>query len=102
MPDRQALLFGQTLDERFAEYHARNPLVFKLFERFARTALQSGRTHYSAKAIMERVRWEISIKSQDDQGFKINNNYTSRYARLLATEYPEFKGFFHMRELRAA
>ena len=102
MSDTQALLFGQTLDERFAEYHAKNPAVFELFKKFAGMARDSGRTHFSAKAIMERVRWEICFASRDRRNFKVNNNYTSRYARLLVSECPEFRGFFEMRELRAA
>jgi len=92
----------KSLDERFQEYHRKNPLVYKLFKQFAFRAFHSGRRHFSAKAIMERVRWEVAMSTQDDEGFKINNNYTSRYARLLVEEYPVFENFFEMRELRAA
>ena len=101
MHDRQFLLFVQTIDERFEEYHARNPLVFKLFEKFAREIWMAGHSRYSAKAIIERVRWEVYVKTKEES-FKINNNFTSRYARLLVKKHPEFEGFFEMRELRAA
>ncbi len=44
---------------------------------------------------MERVRWELEITSAGR--FKVNNDYTSLYARLLIWQHPEFKGFFSLR-----
>lgn len=99
--EKQKSLFPKTIEERFREFHSRNPQVYALFREFARRAMDSGR-RIGAKAIMERVRWEVYMKSRDGEGFKINNSYTSRYVRLLIDEYPEFKGFFEMRDLRAA
>ena len=69
----------------------------------------SGHHHFGAKAIMERVRWEVSVYMRRShfegyvattgEQFKVNNNYTSRYARKLISEKPEFKGFFQTRRL---
>ena len=39
--------------------------------------------------------------STDRDGFKLNNNFTSRYARLIEREHPELRGFFRKRRLRA-
>jgi hypothetical protein len=86
------------MDDRFWEYHRANPHVFILFARFAMQVKHNGHDHYSAKAIFERVRWHFSVETTGED-FKLNNNYTSRYARLLAEEYPEFEGFFRNREL---
>ena len=89
-----------SLDEKFERYHRENPQVFELFRRFAFDAKRTGR-RIGAKAIMERIRWEMNLTTRDSEGFKINNNYTSRYVRLLEEKYPEFKGFFEKRELRS-
>ena len=94
-------LIESKLQQRFQDYHYRNPHVFKLFRRFAEYAMKEGRKHFGAKAIMERVRWEVNIETSDPEEFKINNNYTSRYVRLLEAVDAKFKGFFSKRELRA-
>lgn len=88
-----------TLDEKFELYHKQNPQIFELFQKFARRAKQAGFKRFGAKAIMERVRWEVYIEDPSDEQFKINNNYTSRYVRLLEKTNPEFKGFFEKRTL---
>ena len=89
------------LDTAFATYHDANPHVFKLFRKYALEARSRGFRYYGAKAIMELVRWEISTTTKDVDGFKINNNYTSRYARLLEQVDPSFVGFFRKRELKS-
>lgn len=99
---QQQSLFDKSAEERFAEYHRKNPLVFQLFERYAREALRRGKGRFGAKAVMERVRWEVYFDKKDDAPFKINNNWTARYVRLLEEKFPEFRGFFEKRKLRAA
>ena len=50
-----------TLDQQFDNYHKKNPKVYDLFKRFAYEALRSGHHHFGAKAIMGRVRYEVSV-----------------------------------------
>jgi hypothetical protein len=91
-----------TIAERFAAYHEAHPEVFALFLRFARELRAAGRDRYSADAILHRCRWHYAIEGRDASGFKLNNNYASRYARKLMSEYPdEFSNFFELRELKA-
>ena len=85
--------------KKFNEYHASNPQVSTLFRRFAVEAKESGFRNFGAKAVMARVRWETAIKTKGT--FKINNNYTSRYVRLLEIIDPSFVGLFRKKELRA-
>jgi len=73
---------------RFWGYHQENPQVFKLFVTFARQLKTAGREYYGAKAIMERIRWHVSVETRGED-FKIGNNHTSCYARLLCVVYPE-------------
>ena len=92
-----------TMDEKFRHYHQQNPRVYKLFRWYAFQAKRiGGKKCFGAKAIMERVRWEMNVDTTDEHGFKINNNYTSRYVRMLIAEHPEFESFFELRTLRAA
>lgn len=90
----------KTIDERFFNYHEKNPHIFRLFEKFAREIKRSGFKRYSMRTIMHRVRWHIDVDTIRDNQFKMNNNYSSRYARLLVRLNREFEGFFHTRKLR--
>lgn len=89
------------LDQAFRDYHAQNPAVWTLFERFALDAARGGWTHFGAKAVWERIRWYIRLETRDDYAaVKLNNNYTSRYARMFAERHPEHADLFHFRELK--
>jgi hypothetical protein len=87
------------MDARFWAYDRDNPQVYAEFRRIARELLGRGVTHYGAKAIMEIVRYRTVISGND--GFKCNNNFTSRFARKLASEDERFADFFEFRELRS-
>ena len=86
-------------DRRFREYHEDNPHVYGAFCRAALALIGAGRTHYGAKAIFEKIRFDSIISGNDD--FKINNNYVSRYSRMFERDYPEHAGFFRKRELKS-
>jgi len=48
---------------------------------------------------MQRVRWHMEIETRSDDGFKINNDFSSRYARRIMEQEPDLKGFFVTRRL---
>jgi hypothetical protein len=90
-----------TIQQRFEAFDAAFPGVFVLFRRFARELRAIGRKRYSADAILHRIRWEFAInpdRAFDDR--KINNDFSSRYARKLADEEPAFEEFFEFRVLK--
>ena len=86
------------MTEAFDAYDKQNPEVFKLFLEYSEMALNRGFKKFSAKAVFERLRWYYQIEKSDMTNFKLNNNYTAHYARKLIREYPEFEGFFELRE----
>jgi len=83
---------------RFAKYHQDNPQIYRAFNLFAWEAINKGRKYYGAKALMEVVRWKTTVEGSGI--FKINNNYTSRYARMWEANNPQHEGFFRKRLLR--
>lgn len=89
------------IQEDFERFHAHNPRVYRLFDRFTRECIAKGQRRGSAKAIFERIRWEYQVELRDSLATvpKLNNNYTSRYARLWCEFNPEHKGFFRKRKL---
>lgn len=96
----KALRIGGVPDStisKFLKYHNENREVWRWFEVFARSAANSGKK-LGAKAVMERVRWEVEINSGDE--FKANNNFTAYYARVFAVKYPQFENYFETRAVR--
>lgn len=88
-----------SLDARFAAFHAENPRVYALLVRFAREVKSRGRV-CGIRLLWERMRWELMVTTVGDD-FRLNNVFTSRYARLIMREEPDLAGFFETRELRS-
>lgn len=87
------------LESRFWRFHLENPDVFAMIWRLANEAKEAGREQYSMSAIFQRLRWYRQIEKKE-QDFKLNDGFSSRYARLLESLYPEFRGFFAKRSLK--
>ena len=84
--------------ERFTEFDKANPEVYGLFKFFANELLSAGRRRYSARTIIERIRWHQATSSSDGE-FKINNNFIAYYGRKLAQEDSRFMEFFTWRKM---
>lgn len=90
-------LVRPTLRERFEVFHATNPHVYRLFERFALEAARSGRRRFGAKAVWERMRWFVAFETTADD-WKLNNSHTAYYAREFIRRHPEHADLFETRE----
>jgi hypothetical protein len=90
------------LNEQFWMFHKKNPHVFAEFERYAVMMKGRGFRQYSARTILHLIRWhsDMTTSDPDNQGFKINNNHSPRYALLLEAKRPEFRGFFNNRGIK--
>lgn len=100
--ETQTTLFEISKMERFNIFHRKNPEVYKYFVTFALTLINRGYSRISGRLIIERVRYETMIKTDADDGFKINNDHISHYSRLFVREYPEHFDKFEFRKLRNA
>lgn len=89
-----------TIQEQFKAYHATHPNVYQLFLKYAYQLKAAGCTQYSSDAILHRIRWHHAVYDNNHNEFKINNNFSSRYARMAIDDFPsEFTGFFKVRVL---
>lgn len=86
--------------KRFDEYHQQNPQVLTALIRLTDQAVARGHSHISIELLYNVLRWETMISTVGDE-YKLNNNYKSRYARLIEETRPDLKGIFNMRELRS-
>ncbi len=92
---------GKTIEEAFTKFHHDNPVVYDYFKRYVQQVLAAGKKVSSSKMIINRIRWEIYIELNSVEDFKINDAFTSRYARLYINEHPQHAEIFNLRELRS-
>jgi len=84
---------------KFRDFHRKNPKVYDQLRELALKMRRTGRKKYGIKSLFEVLRWHRALATTDDD-FKLNNNYTAYYARLLMEKEPELQGFFDLRKSR--
>lgn len=89
---------AQTIDERFAAFHAANPHVYDALESLALDLVRRGRRRIGIGMLFEVLRW--SAMRTDHADYRLNNNHRSRYARMLADRNRDLAEVFELRELR--
>jgi hypothetical protein len=94
-----ATIKGQ-LELEFEAYHAANPHIYQLVERFSQDIINAGHSKFGLSAIWERIRWERIVESRD-LNFKLPNNHRAYYARMWLRDHPESPGFFRTCRLRS-
>ncbi len=90
----------RTLTERFEAFDRANPQVYSLIVRMALDLAQRGR-RFGVKMLYERLRYEYAVRTTDSTPYKLDNCYTSRYARKLISAHPELAVWLETRELRS-
>jgi len=83
--------------EGFQPYFITN---FHLWSGFVERALQmvrTGRAHYSAKTIIQVLRFHSDLYEADSE-FKVNDKWAADFGRLFMLRYPLHKGFFATKE----
>lgn len=80
---------------RFKIYDRDNPLIWEKFEELAFVSAQSTRNRFSAKAIIEHIRWDTNIVGTGD--YKITDTWTAFYLRKFLLKYPRFRNFFSLK-----
>ncbi len=90
----------ETIDERFYRFHLRNPQVYKELLRLARQAKRRGLKRIGIRMIWEVMRWNLSLSTDSDEEFRLNDHFTSRYVRLIILRNPSLRDMFELREIR--
>lgn len=89
-------------DVRFRRFHEAHPEVFDGLVRLCRQWRARSGERWSVKGAFEVLRWETKMDRLPDasEAYKLNNNYHSRYARLIG-KLPDLQDIFEQRELRS-
>ena len=91
-----------SIEQDFNDFHQRNPHVYKTLLIKARQYRNFNPTgRLGIRTLWENMRWDYLL-STEHQEFKLNDHFTSHYARMLMAKNPEMLGMFELRSLRAA
>lgn len=91
-----------TLEQQFWKFDKAHPSVYRMIVHLARGLKKQGFRTYSLDAIFHRIRWHHYVKrNRQEDGFKLNDHYTSFYARLVMSREPDLSEFFETRKQRS-
>lgn len=88
-----------TIRSRFRAFHAENPLVYHELVALAKDLRRRGHDRIGIGMLFEVLRWKRMLATRGDE-FKLNNDYRSRYARLIMFREPDLRGIFETRRIR--
>jgi hypothetical protein len=88
-----------TIEQQFVAFHKANPHVYESLCRLAREAKARGASKLGIKQLWEVMRWEMGIFTAEAD-YRLNNNYHSRYARLMMRDEDDLVDAFDTRVLR--
>lgn len=91
----------RSIDTRFRDFHANNPSVYTELVTMARQLHSRGYRRIGIELLFAAFRWNRMLSTTaDEYGFKLNDHFTSRYARLIMATEPDLNDFFRTRTLR--
>ncbi len=95
------LVTQRSITDRFQRFHEDNPSVYTELVDMARQLQARGYTKLGIELIWSAFRWNRMMRTTaDEYGFKLNDHYRSRYARLIMANEPDLADFFQTRTLR--
>ncbi|MER8002085.1 hypothetical protein [Streptomyces sp. NPDC095613] len=95
-PENQAA----TIQQQFAEFHQLNPWVLTALEELTSDYVARGAERVGIGMLFEVLRWRYLQATAGSDEFHLNNNFRSRYFRLLIERHPEWASKFEVRALR--
>jgi hypothetical protein len=85
--------------EYVIDFHESHPEVWRLFCRFTLEKINQGFSHYSARGVFHRIRWETGVpEERGENEFKLNDHHSPFYARAFMLKNPQHDGFFRLRK----
>jgi CRISPR/Cas system-associated endonuclease Cas3-HD len=93
-----------TIEAQFRRFNALHPAVYDELVRLCREGRAAGMERVGIGMLWEVLRWKTQLRGLPALGeaFKLNNNYRSRYARLIMEREPDLADIFETRELQSA
>jgi hypothetical protein len=80
-----------SINGKFLEFHKKNPNIYLMFKSVAYELHLAGETRLGSKYITELMRYKFKVR--------VNNLFTSRYARKFVQEFPSYKSLFILKPI---
>jgi hypothetical protein len=77
----------------FLDYAVDNWHLYEGFKERAFQMAATGRDHYSAKTIIQVLRFHSDLAEVDSE-FKVNDKWAADFGRLFMLRHPNYQGFF--------
>lgn len=90
-----------TIQANFEHFHKTNPEIYIKLCYLTRQWLAAGNDKIGIGMLFEVLRWDSAVNTVGDT-FKLNNNYRSRYVRLIEDQEKDLTGVFHKRTLHTS
>lgn len=85
--------------EKFERFHAKHPRVYKAFRAKALKLIGKKPTRViSGRMIFEAVRYDIFVQHDDEELYKMNNDYCPAYIRLFIKDHPAHEGLIRTKQ----
>ena len=84
--------------EKWWDFHQNNLHVYIALRQLALGLVDRGHTKIGIGQLFEVLRWQHAMRTRDDSGFKLNNDYRAFYSRMLAKNEPRLANVFEMRK----
>ncbi len=95
------LVTQRSIEQRFRDFHQANPGVYTELCDMARQLQQRGYRRVGIELLFAAYRWNKMLRTTaDEYRFKLNDHFTSRYARLIMETEPDLADMFITRTLR--
>ena len=86
-----------TIAQRFAKFHADNPQVYRMLVSLARDLRTRRPRKLGIKMLFEVLRWQYYVQTDTDEEYKLSNDFTAPYARLIMAQEPDLQAAFNTR-----
>jgi len=98
----ELLYSAKNPESSFWAFDKKHPSVYRMLVHLARGLKKQGFKTYSIDALFHRIRWHHYVKrNRGQEAFKLNDWYTSFYARLIMAREPDLADFFSIRRQRS-
>ena len=85
---------------KFDKVHADNPHVYRKLVQMTRDLKAQGHRKIGMQMLFEVLRWRSMMRTTDTD-YKLNNDYCSRYARLIMEQEEDLFEMFETRGLKS-
>lgn len=84
--------------KRFRLFHAANPDVYSSLVSLARQFREKNKERkIGIKMLYEVLRWNYYLTTDTDEEYRLTNDFTAPYARLIMDQEPDLAGAFQIK-----